>query len=194
MIYSYFDVIDRSKTGPKIKKPDWDMEHVVLPTRNIVKKYDLHWDKQSIVPADSAMMDRLFEAALELAELTGVYCINTERSILFSRAELEQGLASAPRSLVMGSGKDERTLYARTICDLRPPLIWAGNPGVPTPEELFQPMVMSWMQEPVVDLVTCGSLISVDGRPVETGNPSEVFAVRRELKLPAGWFAAGWTP
>jgi len=62
-------------------------------------------------------------------------------------------------------------------------MVWAGNPGVPTPEELFLPMVMSWMQELVVDMVTCGSVVTVDGRPVETGTPSEIFAVRRELRL-----------
>jgi methylamine--corrinoid protein Co-methyltransferase len=83
----------------------------------------------------------------------------------------------------MGEGKDSRTLFAREICDPRPPLVWAGNPGVPTPEELFLPMVQSWMQEPIVDLVTCGSVTTVDGRPVETGTPSEVFAVRRELRM-----------
>jgi methylamine--corrinoid protein Co-methyltransferase len=54
----------------------------------------------------------------------------------------------------MGEGKDARTLYARKIQDERLPLVWAGNPGVPTPEDIFQPMVMSWMQEPLVDLAT----------------------------------------
>jgi len=183
MIYSYFDVIDRSKSGPQVKKTDWDMEHVVFPTRAVVKKYGLKWDKHSVVPRDPAMMDRLFDAALELAEITGVFCINTERVIQFSRAELEQGLASSPKKIIMGSGKDARKLNARGICDSKPPMVWAGNPGVPTPEELFLPMVMSWMQEPVVDMVTCGSVITVDGRPVETGTPSEIFAVRRELRL-----------
>lgn len=42
-----------------------------------------------------------------------------------------------------------------------PPLVWAGNPGAPTPEELFMPCVMSWMQESVVDLATCGSITRV---------------------------------
>ncbi len=183
MIYSYLDIIDRSKTGPQVKKADWDMEYVVLPTKKIVKKYDLSWDKRSVVPNDPALVDRIFEAALELAVNTGVYCMNTERVIRFDRSELEQGLDSAPRTLVMGEGKDARTLVARQICDSRAPLVWAGNPGVPTPEELFQPMVMSWMQEPVVDMITCGSVVTVDGRPVETGAPSEVYAVRRELRL-----------
>ena len=82
----------------------------------------------------------------------------------------------------MGEGKDARELYARRIMDDRLPMIWAGNPGAPTPEELFMPCVMSWMQEPLVDLATCGSLTSVNGRNVETGKPMEIFAARWELK------------
>jgi len=183
MIYSYLDVLDRAKTGPQVKKSDWDLDHVVIPTKQMVKKYDIRWDKQIVVPNDPDLADRVFQAALELAEETGVYCINTERVIKFTREELQQGLQSAPKSLVMGEGKDSRTLVARGIRDSRPPIVWAGNPGVPTPEELFLPMVQSWMQEPIVDLVTCGSVTTVDGRPVETGTPSEVFAVRRELRM-----------
>lgn len=183
MIYSYLDILERAKTGPQVKKSDWDLEHVVIPTKQIVRKYDLRWDKHSVVPNDPDLADRVFQAALELATEVGVYCINTERVIKFSRDEIQQGLDRASRQLLMGEGKDSRTLFARGICDPRPPLVWAGNPGVPTPEELFQPMVQSWMQEPIVDLVTCGSVTTVDGRPVETGNISEIFAVRRELRM-----------
>ena len=183
MIYSYLDILDRAKTGPQVKKSDWDLDHIVIPTKRVVRKYDLKWDKQCVVPNDPDVADRVFQAALELAAEVGVYCINTERVIRFSREEIQQGLDLAATELVMGEGKDSRTLFARQICDPRPPLVWAGNPGVPTPEELFLPMVQSWMQEPIVDLVTCGSVTTVDGRPVETGTASEVYAVRRELRM-----------
>lgn len=181
MIYTYLDVIDRSRSGPKISKTDWDMDHVVLAAKRLVKKYGLSWDKETIIPSEPSLADRVFEAALELAETSGVWCATTERAIRFDREELLQGLRRMPQALVMGEGKDARTLVARRILDERPPMVWAGNPGVPTPEEIFQPMVMSWMQEPVVDLVTCGSLPGVAGRQVETGGPLEIYAVRREL-------------
>jgi len=183
MIFSYLDIVDRSKTGQQVKKSDWDMDHVVLPVKQLVKKYDLTWDKTTVIPNDPALVDRIFLAAMELAATSGVFCANTERVIRFNRSELETGLLRSNRSLQMGVGKDARTLYPRRIMDDRLPLVWAGNPGVPTPEELFQPMVMSWMQEPLVDLATCGSVTTVDGRKVETGTPTEVYAVRRELRL-----------
>jgi methylamine--corrinoid protein Co-methyltransferase len=86
------------------------------------------------------------------------------------------------RSLVMGEGKDAVTLRVRSVEDAEPPVIWAGNPGCPTPERFFFENVLASAKEPVVDLLTCGSLADVDGFAVTPGSPSEVLAVRRELK------------
>ncbi|HEX2979592.1 MAG TPA: monomethylamine:corrinoid methyltransferase, partial [Anaerolineaceae bacterium] len=109
--------------------------------------------------------------------------LSTGRVIKLERAELENGLRRAPQTLWMGEGADARELYARKICDSRKPMVWAGNPGVPTPEEIFQPCVMSWMQEPVVDLITCGSLTQIEGHEVHAGEATEILATRRELTL-----------
>jgi methylamine--corrinoid protein Co-methyltransferase len=38
------------------------------------------------------------------------------------------------------------------------------------------------MQEPLIDLATCGTLVEVDGREVRTGNPIEIVSTRRELQ------------
>ncbi|NPV56870.1 MAG: monomethylamine:corrinoid methyltransferase, partial [Anaerolineae bacterium] len=183
MINSYSEILERANTGKKIDKNDWDMDHVIQPVKALVHKYHLSWNKEEIIPRDNAMIDRLFQAGLELALASGIYCVSTGRAITFSEDELLAGLRRMPRTLQMGEGKDARSLFARAVMDERPPLVWAGNPGAPTPEELFLPCVMSWMQEPVVDLATCGSLTHVDGRPVETGKPLEIQAARRELRL-----------
>ena len=81
----------------------------------------------------------------------------------------------------MGSWKDAFTLYARQPEDPRKPGVVAGNPGCPMTEEEFCATVRSWAQEPAVDLVTCGSIVDVDGRKVRSASVSEVLAVRREL-------------
>jgi len=182
LIHSYLDILGRSKTGQLVEKSDWDMDFIVLPVRQLVKKYHLEWDKQRAIPEDNDLIDRLFQAGLELAVSSGIYCINTKRVISFSEEELIEGMRNIPQNLQMGEGKDMCWLYARKVMDERLPLIWAGNPGAPTPEELFMPCVMSWMQEPIVDLATCGSITQVDGRVVETGSPMEIHAARWELR------------
>ncbi len=183
MYAEFLELIERAQSGPLMKKEAWDLEKVAIPTRRLVKKYGIHWDPQEVIPLDPEMGQKVFQAGLELAQETGVYHASTGRVIEFQPGELDAGLQAMPQALEMGEGAEARTLYARRVLDHRPPLVWAGNPGVPTPEEIFQPMVMSWMQEPLVDLVTCGSLTRVEGFEVHTAEPGEVAATRRELKL-----------
>jgi len=183
MIRSYLDIIERSLTGPKVEKDEWDLEHIVMNTRKLVDKHELSWDKDEIVLDDPKLVDSVFQAGLELIGTVGVYCLSTGRVIAFELEELEESMRAMPQALVMGEGRDERTLYSRKIMDPRLPIVWAGNPGAPTPENLFLPTAMSWMQEPIVDLITCGSLPQVDGHNVGTGKPTEILAARRELKL-----------
>jgi len=183
MSFDYLEILDRVGSGVKMDKNEWDFDQIALATRALVENYSLSWDAERVIPNDSDLVDRVFQAALDLACQAGIYFLPEGRVVRFERAELEQGLANAPQALDMGEGADLRTLTARKVMDARPPIVWAGNPGVPTPEEIFLPNVMSWMQEPIVDLITCGSLTRVSGREVQTGEPSEIVATRRELTL-----------
>ncbi|MEI7845143.1 MAG: monomethylamine:corrinoid methyltransferase [Chloroflexota bacterium] len=180
---AYLDLIERFNTGESLSKSDWDFDHIVMPVRKLVKKYQLKWDQAQPIPNDPDVADRVYQAALELAYLAGSYSYSTGRVLTFEPGEVEQALQATPQELVMGEGVQSRTLYARHICDERTPLVWAGNPGCPTPEHLFLPYVTSCMQEPIVDLVTCGSLTEVMGHRVDTGSPLEVAATRLELRL-----------
>jgi methylamine--corrinoid protein Co-methyltransferase len=182
MILSYLDVLDRANNGPHISEENWDLEKVAMTTMRLVQKYKLDWNPEVIVTDDPGLADTIFEAGLALATEIGAYSRTTERIVEFDRSELEEGLRRMPQTLVMGEGKDARTLFAREIMDERPPLVWAGNPGAPHPEPLFLPSVLSWAQEPIVDMITCGSLAEVDGREVRTADPTEIVATRRELQ------------
>jgi methylamine--corrinoid protein Co-methyltransferase len=183
MVNSYSEIWKRSVSGRQVGKSDWDLEHLVLPVRRLVSEYELTWDKQTAIPTDTSVVDRLFAAGLELAEMSGVYCISTSRVIRFSQDEIVSAMVRAPRRLSMGTGEDIRWLFAREVEDSRPPIIWAGNPGAPTPEDIFLPCVKSWMQEPIVDLATCGSLTETGLGNNLSGNIWEIQAARRELSL-----------
>lgn len=182
MIKNFLEICERSYHGPIVKKDDWDMI-VVENVAELVEKHRLAWDRNVITPVDDDLLDRMFLAAKELLAGIGVFNISTGRVIRLSLAEIEAGLENQKQSLIMGEGKDAVTLFARRPEDSRRPLIWAGNPGCPTPERLFLPTVKSWLQEHVTDLITCGSLTTVDGVPVRSGEPSEIMAVKRELNL-----------
>jgi methylamine--corrinoid protein Co-methyltransferase len=177
----YLEILDRSNSGTYLSEENWDLEKVAMTCMTLVQKYDLHWDRQTLIPNDPELVDRIFAAGFELAAEIGAYNRNSERVLHFERSELEAGLKAMQSSLKMGCGSDERVLFPRRIMDERPPLVWAGNPGALHPESLFLPAVMSWAQEPIVDLITCGTLAEVDGREVRTGEALEITATRREL-------------
>ena len=178
----YLELCNRSNTGEKVTKEDWDMDYIIDEVRDMVDEYGFSWDKQVIVPKDDKLLDAMFEAAKKLILRLGVYNMSTQRIIRFSEEEIEAGIRGMKRELVMGEGKDAVTLRARGIEDRQEPVIWAGNPGCPTPESIYYENVLSSAKEPVVDLLTCGSLVDVDGFPVKSGDPTEVVAVRRELE------------
>jgi methylamine--corrinoid protein Co-methyltransferase len=178
----YLELFDRAYTGEYISEENWDLEKVAATTRRLVKKYRLEWDRNQVIPTNPDLIDAVFQAGLEMAVELGVYCRSTERIIRLQAEEIEEGLRTMPQTLVMGEGKDARSLYARRIGDVRPPLFFGGSPGSPIPEAYFLENVLSYAQEPLIDLLTCGTLTEIGGRSVRTGHPLEIVATRRELQ------------
>ena len=182
----FLELYHRGQTGKKISKEDWDIEYVVETVMELVDDYDLiDWNRaynEQIIPEDDELFDNIFEAAKKLILEIGMYNLSTQRQISFTEEEIEDSIKNMKTSLVMGEGKDAVTLVARGIEDRKEPIIWAGNPGCPTPERLYLPIIQSVAKEPLIDLLTCGSLVDVDGYQVKNGEPTEVFAVRRELQ------------
>ncbi|GAB4479399.1 MAG: monomethylamine methyltransferase MtmB [Anaerolineales bacterium] len=179
----YIEILDRAYTGEYISEENWDLEKVAATARRLVKKYRLEWDRNQVIPTDENLIDAIFNAGLEMAVELGVYCRSTERIIRLLPDEIEEGLRTMPQSIVMGEGKDARTLYARRVGDERAPLTFGGSPGSPIPEEYFLENVLSYAQEPLIDLLTCGTLTEIGGRAVRTGQPLEIVATRRELQV-----------
>lgn len=179
---TFLDIFERSNTGEKVSSDDWNLKYIAMGCKKTVKKYGLKWDKETIIPTDEDLFENMFQAAKEFCLKTGIYNMSTGRIISLTEEEVNDGLANMKTSLTMGEGKDAYTLVARQVEDSRPPAVWAGNPGCPTPEEIFYPNVLATAKEPIIDLMTCGSLVDVDGYTVNSGEPTEVLAVRRELQ------------
>lgn len=178
-------LIDLAKRGRRREgiKEDWDLDYIVDGVRELVEDYDFTWDKQVIIPTEDKLFDDMFEAAKKFLAQNGVFNMSTGRILSLSEEEIEEGIRNMKTSLVMGEGKDAVTLIAREVEDRREPLVWAGNPGCPTPERLYYPIILSSAKEPVIDLLTCGSLVDVNGYQVKSGAPTELIAVRRELGI-----------
>ncbi len=179
----YLEILERSNQGEYITEESWDLDKVALTARRLVKKYRLEWDRNQVVTNDTTLVDAIYQAGYEMAVELGAYSRSTERIIQLTQSEIDEGIRNMPQTLSMGEGKDARVLYARKLGDERAPMFFGGPPGNPIPQAyLFQNMV-SYVQEPLIDLATCGTLTEVDGYPVRTGHPMEIVATRRESQI-----------
>jgi methylamine--corrinoid protein Co-methyltransferase len=177
------EIIDRAYEGPPCDERDFDLKHVAAGVVRVVKEYDIRFDRSRFIQQDDAMIGRLWQASMDFLEACGVYNTSTGRRMLFTRREIEEYLASAPREAVIGEGRDARTEAYRSVEDPQPPIIIGGPIGVPLSEALFVPIMQSYIQEPIVDTVTVGCLDSTYGREARTQSALEVMASWQEVDL-----------
>lgn len=175
--------LDLSNQGDYLEEESWDLERVATSTRQIVRKYGITWHPERLILDDPKILAIIFQAGIELASRLGVYVRDTNRIIPYGMEELQSGLESMPMELMMGEGKDARAIFARKVMDKRPPLVWGGSPGTSIPEDMFLRIETSYAKESNIDMISTGSLATVDGREVRTGTPLELMATQRELTL-----------
>lgn len=183
-IYEYMlSVLDKAEKGPVLDEKDWDFKYINHTIKELVKKYNIHWDANVIVPSDDALADRLFEAGMEMAREVGVYCLETKRQMKWSQDELDYILSTAPGEETIGLGNDSVTIRHR-LPDEASPITTVGGPyGTPVPEELFVPIMVSYAQERVLDYIDNATLMSTHGRPIKAGSPWEAVGCWQEAQL-----------
>ena len=178
----FLELVRRGYTGETVSKNDWDMDNIVMNVIDVVEDFELEREDDALLLHDRDMARAFFDAGVELLFRAGVYNQSTGRVIRFTKEEILEAAAAMPKSVTVGRGEDAYTFVPRSPDSTALPGVVAGNPGCPMTEELFQKTVTSWAKEPVVDMVTCGSIVEVDGYDVVRASPSEVIALRRELK------------
>jgi methylamine---corrinoid protein Co-methyltransferase len=179
------DVFDRAEDGPMMEESQWDMQLVPEAVARIIAKYEIKLKpvSETVVNQDDALADRLYSAGLALAEELGVYCVSTNRRILFTRDEILGALEIAPLEVTMGDGNDRHTEHKRRLDDPQYPTIKGGGVGTPLPEDLYLPITQSYAQEPLIDAVINCTLENVYGREIRSRSPWEILAGWHEVEL-----------
>ena len=177
------DILDRMENGPLTDEKEFDLKIISATIQDLIKKYEIKFDGETLVNTSDEMADRCFAAGLDLAEKAGVYCTSNGRRLLWSRRELLEGIKGAPSKAFIGYGRDEHRDEHRFPEDPRRPTILGGSVGNPMPEELFVSSTQSYIQEPIVDGVMNSTLLSVYGREIRTNSPWEILGAWHEAEL-----------
>jgi methylamine--corrinoid protein Co-methyltransferase len=177
------EVLHRAETGPILDEPDFERRLVAPTIKRLVERYDLKFDGSSIVPSDDDLADRVFQAGLEFATEVGLFCQSTSRRITWTCQELEEGLRFCASEVTMGQGNDAVVARSRRPEDSEQVVIIGGAYGVPFPEELFVPVMLSFAQESVIDVIENATLESAYSYPIKAGSPWEILGGWRECEL-----------
>lgn len=160
---------ERNLLGPAIKK--------------LVDKYEIHYSSHEIINCDDDLANRVFQAGLELASEVGVFNQSTSRRITWTRTEIERDLSNAHSVASLGSGDQQLLISARKPDDRKRMSILGGVVGIPFPEEMYIPLVLSFLKQGIFDSIDGPSLETAYGHPIKAGTGWEVLGAWREAEL-----------
>ncbi|MFW9992493.1 MAG: monomethylamine:corrinoid methyltransferase [Candidatus Odinarchaeota archaeon] len=167
------EVLDRAESGPVCMEKDFDFKLLVPELRRVIKEYGISFDSSVPVPTDDSLADSIWQAAMDLYLEIGTLCTDTHRRIVFTEDEMKEALGNFPGRFTMGYGRDAREVYSRQIEDSQRPYCLL-SPDITCDEELFVPMSMAYLQEPLADGVCAPILDEIEGMPIRSGYPTEL--------------------
>ena len=144
------DYQDRSLNGPVMKSDEFDMAFA-MKIREIVAKYDIKCDFEQLI-VDDKTADAVFHAAVELLVEVGVYQMDTQRIVKFTKDEIHEIADFYKKNqptAYFGKDDDKMTINYRTSDDKNPPVLYGGPPAV-AQQEWFSAYVQSFVQEKTV--------------------------------------------
>ena len=166
----------RSLRGKVMKAQDFDLSFATK-VRELVDRHRISFDPDQLI-VDDETADAVFNAGVDLLAEVGLYQLDTQRVIEYTRDEvlaLAAERKADPARVTMGRGDDEVTLAYRTADEERPPSLYVGAAGVISEEE-FVPLMTSFARERRIEGMGIASGISKVGDVVpEVGTLSEVY-------------------
>jgi methylamine--corrinoid protein Co-methyltransferase len=99
-----------------------------------------------------------------------------------TKKEIENSLGSLPKEVVVGYGKDQVILRPRKVEDVNPPQIIGGPTASPLSEgEGYIKNEQSYVQESVINILSTGHPLTINGMQIRPGTPLEIEGAINEL-------------
>lgn len=170
------EIIDKSYAGPLCDDKEFNLKFVAEGINKVLDKYDIKFNKDHIIQQDDDLIDRVWQAAVDFFEECGVYNTSTHRRITFTKREIEETVKWAPAEVVFGVEQDAYKVVHRSVEDETKPYVVGGPIGTVLSEDMFIPIMQSYVQEPIINSIAPGSIDITYGRKVRTDSPLEVIA------------------
>jgi len=179
----FWEIVDRTMTGPIMKEDEFENEFFPTKIAEIVAKHKIEYDPSEPIMSDPGMADEIFQAGLELLVEVGLYCKDTRRIVKFNEEEIKEVIRTRKSEVTFGKDRDAVTLRPRASGDKQHPYTFFPA-GVMTKDvNHYKLRALTAAQEP-----TCDGLIPVplagmgDIKPT-SGTPTETLLALTEARL-----------
>lgn len=169
------DVCEKALYGPIMEEKAFDRKFM-LSAMKLAKDSGVKYDPDNPVPNDNAAADLIFSAAKALVDEVGVYCLDTNRVLTFSQAEITEAVRNAPKTVTAGQGADRKTFGVRVPDESKWPWFQVGSGIVSSQPAYAANIVEGYASIPEVNSIQIPSLSSIRGIPISAGAPTEFYA------------------
>ena len=178
-----WEMLDRAETGEYMPETNFNLK-LSREIKRLVKEYDIKFDRDQPIPADASLPNDVFQAALDLLRVMGVYCENTNRTIKFTDEEISEVTKKAQRSVTFGEYNETHAISSRGVKDQNAPSVMGGGAGTMISEgEIYVKNMASYAKEPLNQIIMANTPATIEGRPIRARSPLEVHATKCEV----GW-------
>ena len=171
--YKMWEILERARTGPFCEDEAFTMQRFMPKMREVIKKHRIEYDPGTPIPSDDGLADAVWQAGVEFFLEVGVLSVDTHRIMTFDEAEVREALYLIPGDFLVGSGKDARHLRCRQVEDSNPPFV-IFSPDISCDEELFLPMCVAYLKEPLADGFCAPILEESMGLKIKAKTPTEL--------------------
>ncbi|MGD2148687.1 MAG: monomethylamine:corrinoid methyltransferase, partial [Anaerolineae bacterium] len=180
----FLDVCERAEQGPLMTERDFELKVFMPGLREVVKAYDVVYDRENPVPSDDAAADRVYEASVDFLAKVGVYCQDTNRVIQFTEEEIRDAVASAPGECLTGEGKDASVFRVRQPDEKSMARCHVNWGTVHSSLEMAIDIMTANVAHPEARAISISSVTNtVRGMRVKAGSPLEMYAGIRCIRV-----------
>jgi len=178
---SLIEIAARAYSGPRMTEKEWNLG-MFAKMQQLVKDHRLAYSGPELYfEVDDGYVENAWKAAVQFLVEQGIYCITTNRVIKLAEDEVLEAARGAPPEIVIGEGRDARTIRKREVEDRRQVNVISGGHS-PWPQDLASMVQTSFAKVNRGDMIEGFNLAQVDGREVH-GLPMAVYAAKREMAV-----------
>lgn len=180
---SFYEVIDRTLTGPLISDQDYYLKIYVPELNNIIQKYKIKYNPDTPLPSDNELADTVFEAAVDFFSRVGAYCPDTSRRLQFTKEEILQAASEAPSESVFGEGLDRKIMRSRKPDEHTEPWYHCGGGIYTTSESIFMNQVEGLANIKKANSLSIPSSINLKGKDARVQSPQEILSTIKTVTM-----------